>query len=649
MPPREGDAGRVLYGPFSGHRATVCKVDGDRLRVLISIFGRTTEIAIAAADFEAADATRPSVSATCVYQLNDTVLAHGGYSHASAGAEYVVHEVDEARRRLELARLRDPARDAEDDAERDTLQGPIVVGFDDVTLVSPLRRDTLPDYVAVVRRSAGKRGEQAALQLWAARQVARVQWDPYHPSLARTSALASEYATLESAKWEAVRDALVHAEAELRARFEPLTPAERVLLWKRTWSEWADTAAAARASWTESERTELSTLKDSQRDAIWTLRARFGLRRWDFTDPHWDAPADERARREDLEYESWRSANDPTPPERMRERTEAALAAALARFPAVEAHVARVWGLRLPRHVAVARAFFDVAGTLHTVDPGYPDLGALDVLRFSFGISEGYLLELFKPGALDRIVQPGLDERLAERAFYDPPEMVTVMLGNIDGLHWGLWYDDPRFFPSFVVRNYVNDDPIITDGAATVLGEILAHFSLTEEPAAQSATEEDRLGLQARRFERRLMREYMSAFQDADRDALAHDADGRCPHPRGEDLRGGPGIAAPAELLEPMPTELTFAGRDVVTSAEVRDLVGRAHELLGLGRPVVALAVARELHYRLDHDVEPGTTEALFQAAYQALGRAPLADIARLHRKLRAGMNRFEVFVSDPT
>jgi hypothetical protein len=635
VPIVEGAKGRIRSGPFAGSAATVLRVDGDSVRVAVDIFGRSTEITIRAEEISIDGAVRSPVSADCAFQLGDVVLVHGAFSMAKAGHEYVVRDVDEAKQRLFVSAVESSVED----------DGDASVPFDDVTLVRPVRRDPLPDYVRALRRSAGKRGELKDLGLWAIRQLPQVDWDPFHWTLARDGALADEFAKLEEARWQEVLAELRRSEAALRARFEPLDDGARVALWQASWREWVDTTAAARARWTDEERVASNALDDVQRDAMLTLRERLERRRWNFSDPLWDQPADEPAVREDVAYDAWRTAHAMPSPEQVRGQCAAALAEAMERFAAVEVHVALVYGLRLPRHVAVARAFFDAAGGLRLADPRYPDLGELEILRFSQGLSEGYLLELFARDGLSRALRPGHDERLADRAYRDPPELVTVMRGDMDGLHWGLWYDDPRFLPAFLASSYANDDPVIGEGETTVLAEIHAQLSWRSDPKIDADTDENRTAQQASRFERRLLREYISALRQADRDAWAHDAASLCPDPRSEPLRGTPGIAAPAALQDPLPDVLTLARSEEPERDQVAELVAAADEALSRGRPVIALALARELHYRLERQADAGVTERLFDAAYRMLGRESLAEIARVHRAQRADANPADVFV----
>ena len=131
------------------------------------------------------------------------------------------------------------------------------------------------------------------------------------------------------------------------------------------------------------------------------------------------------------------------------------------RFPAVAARVLRVYGLRLPRHVAVFCALWASASPA--------ERAALEHLMVRpFGVSE-----YFGDGGLQLTGRDGLDERLHARYQRDPPEFVTVLSGGTDGLHYGLWYDDPARLPSLLVGNYARDDGVTwASSAATVLAEI---------------------------------------------------------------------------------------------------------------------------------------------------------------------------------
>lgn len=54
---------------------------------------------------------------------------------------------------------------------------------------------------------------------------------------------------------------------------------------------------------------------------------------------------------------------------------------------------------------------------------------------------------------------------LKDRYLYDPPEFVTVMKWQFDGLHWGYFWDDPEsHVPPFVCSYYTGDITCYPDG-----------------------------------------------------------------------------------------------------------------------------------------------------------------------------------------
>ncbi|WP_437797039.1 hypothetical protein [Sorangium sp. So ce693] len=328
--------------------------------------------------------------------------------------------------------------------------------------------------------------------------------------------------------------------------------------------------------------------------------------------PH-DYPPEARVAAEDGAYQEWRAAHDPLGEDEIRSRAEACLALAFERFPAVSAHFARVFGLRLPRHLAVARALFDLCGDLLARRWLYPD----------------YLLELFQPEALARRVRPGFDERLAGRYDCDAPEMVTAMNGRTDGLHWGLWFDDPQFVPSLVVSNYASDGGPTFGERRSLLGEI-SHVLDVADHASNPEIEGD----VERRYERRRLREYIAALADADARAFEADAAEGSPDTRGPDLRDSPGLVLPMGAGE-VPAALTLRSwpaspLDAQDDEAVAKSIADARAELAAGRPAHALALGRVLLF-FGRDVHRNDAAALQEAAYRALGRNALAEIAHIH------------------
>ncbi|MEZ6185853.1 MAG: DUF2228 domain-containing protein [Planctomycetota bacterium] len=67
---------------------------------------------------------------------------------------------------------------------------------------------------------------------------------------------------------------------------------------------------------------------------------------------------------------------------------------------------------------------------------------------------------------------PGL---LHWRYQLDLPELFTAAVGDVDGLHWGYWFDDPARLPPVVAGYYANDAFELFQPSQTLPGALLDH------------------------------------------------------------------------------------------------------------------------------------------------------------------------------
>jgi hypothetical protein len=293
----------------------------------------------------------------------------------------------------------------------------------------------------------------------------------------------------------------------------------------------------------------------------------------------------------------------------------AALDTMTGRFPAVAERFQRVYGLRLPGHMAVAAAFWA------SLTPA--ERSAVDRVGLRpFGIND-----YFGDDGPRLVGRDGLDERLHCRYRRDPAEFVTVMSGHSDGLHFGLWYDDPAELPTFIAHNYARDSAETTTGYQTVLGELRLWVGRVRRDMRDNG-EDPGTTLDP-------LVDALDWFAEPDQNALADDgkrrwATARRPSggitigpalPRGS---GDPRTATIRERLKDYRTGPTAAARHIAQAeAELAD-----------GRPAFALTVGSELHW-CDHDDHNGTALALLTGAYRALGRDALAEIVEVHHAHR--------------
>jgi hypothetical protein len=297
------------------------------------------------------------------------------------------------------------------------------------------------------------------------------------------------------------------------------------------------------------------------------------------------------------------------------QRRTAALATMWERFPLVAERVRRVYGLRLPHHLAVFAAFW--AST-----DGAEREALSDLMVYPWGVTD-----YFGDDGLLLVARDRLDERLHARFRRDPAEFVTVLGGGSDGLHYGLWYDDPAELPSLIAYNYARDSAETWASSSSTLLELLRG----RVGAVLSDYGDD--GEEAQRI--RPLIAALDWFNAADREALLADGESRwASAPR---LYSAVSLfpALPPDSGDPhltkSPDRLSVFEGDAAQAAR---WIADAERELAAGRPALALAIGGELQW-LDQDEYRRQGLDLLTGAYRMLGRDALADIAEIHAEHR--------------
>jgi len=297
-------------------------------------------------------------------------------------------------------------------------------------------------------------------------------------------------------------------------------------------------------------------------------------------------------------------------------RRAAALELMTARWAEQREHVARTWGLRLPEHLAVWAALW------HSLSPyerrglqlvGWTPAGLTTHLVGTTGFGEP------------------ADERLTDRYWCDPPEFATVVRGDSDGLHYGLWYDDPALTPSLIAGCYAKDDPsVFTHHSATVLAELRYEIAdMLQYRCTEAEREEYRWPLHA-------LGRAVDAFADADARALAREGGTPWRDAPRVFTGGGLGPALPPDSGDPRggtgwSQEVMDRRDDMAAAGPAGDAwIATARSELAAGKPAFALVLGRELFQRFHDAYQPEGLE-LLTGAYRALGRDALATIAETH------------------
>jgi hypothetical protein len=287
--------------------------------------------------------------------------------------------------------------------------------------------------------------------------------------------------------------------------------------------------------------------------------------------------------------------------------------------------VRQVYGLRLPRHVAVFWALWT------SVDED--ERHALERL----GRGPAGVMDYFRDDGLRLAGRDGLDERLHFRYMLDPAEFVTVLAGGGDGLHHGLWYDDPAELPSFIVHNYALDSAESwTSQSPTLLAELRQdiHDELTglREDIDMGVSDEE----EVEEFEAEVATPLTAAqhwFADADLQSVQADGQPRWATTARHDGWISVSPALPGGSGDPRLTQWDARCADFGKDGPAaRQWIALAEEELAAGQPALALAVGSELHW-LGRGHEPylGAARDLRAGAYRALGRDALAGIVDVH------------------
>ena len=307
------------------------------------------------------------------------------------------------------------------------------------------------------------------------------------------------------------------------------------------------------------------------------------------------------------------------------DRRQASLSAAWQRFPGVAERVRQVYGLRLPRHVAVFWALWASADE--------DEKHALERL----GRGPAGVMDYFRDDGLRLAGRDGLDERLHFRYMLDPAEFVTVLAGGGDGLHHGLWYDDPAELPSFIAHNYALDSgETWTSQSPTLLAELREdiHDELTglREDIDMGVSDEEEM----EEFQAEVATPLIAAldwFADADRQAVQADGQPRWATAARHDGWISVSPALPEGSGDPRLAEWDARYADLrKTGPTAGQWIALAEEELAAGQPALALTVGSELHW-LGGGYEPYRRAArdLRAGAYRALGRDALAEIVDVH------------------
>jgi hypothetical protein len=252
-------------------------------------------------------------------------------------------------------------------------------------------------------------------------------------------------------------------------------------------------------------------------------------------------------------------------------------------------------GLTLPSHVNVYLAF-----------------------RASLDEAETELLTEYRVMTLQPLEHPFL---------YDPPEVLTLVAGKIDGWHAGLFYDDPRFLPAGLVSFHQRDGAGISWDGETLLDLFVSE--LAKVHAAMRDEGDERLPLVDTMMEK--AHALRGANEHARRELRAR---ALVPYQERQSMPSSPHIGVTALDAAGRPYHPVLPAPEVSRdgTAQLPPEMVEAHARSLGTDPAALLQLGRELWTWAWSDPDPTYRQMLLgmlPQAYEALGRTSFADLVR--------------------
>jgi hypothetical protein len=213
----------------------------------------------------------------------------------------------------------------------------------------------------------------------------------------------------------------------------------------------------------------------------------------------------------------------------------------------------------------------------------------------------------------------------------DPPEMFTCLAGDEDGLHWGLFLDEPGVCPGCVASYYARDAYEVSAEGDDLFEAMRLHLELRHASAEDEAPEalEPLSRLRARLLEQATADRPELGDEYAERYA---GVTSRVPTAR---TMEGMGVVVPEGTYRPLSLEDRKLWRRLRRGEGLDEAVAEARQALAEGFPGTALKLGKDL-WACRGERQQHLAGELLEAAYEALGRPALSRALATHLACRA-------------
>lgn len=226
------------------------------------------------------------------------------------------------------------------------------------------------------------------------------------------------------------------------------------------------------------------------------------------------------------------------------------------------------------------------------------------------------------------------------RFSFDPPEFFTVLAGDIDGLHWGYYLDDPARGGGCVASYYAADAfELSVDG-----NDLFETIRLHLEECYRDCKEYGEYDSEAAKPSEEKMRQLdgwratLLSFATAERSeigaAYVDRYAGRSRRRRTARTQEGMGVVVPKALYRPLSLKDQKLWSHLCETDNPVAVVEEARQALCDGYPGTALKLGKDL-WAVGGERHTEYAYELLDAAYAALGREVLRNVLRVHRENR--------------
>ena len=219
------------------------------------------------------------------------------------------------------------------------------------------------------------------------------------------------------------------------------------------------------------------------------------------------------------------------------------------------------------------------------------------------------------------------------RYYNDPPEFFTVLTGDIDGLHYGYWIDDPRAGKGTVASYFASDAFDLSPDGDSLFEAVRLDLEQRARDCEDNPEDDEQVSRLAafratlRRFATDDRPETGEEYVEKYLDRAARARRKRIVAATQE----GMGIVVHPELYRPLSVKDKVLWRRLWKEDDPLELVEEARQALHDGFPGTALKVGKEL-WAVGSVKHSAYAFELLDAAYAALGRDVLREVLRTHR-----------------